>query len=135
MSAFQQKRTSPPPAARRLAEANGGEYAPVMPETDPPSLPPGLSRRPDLLSLWVVLLVVWNAVILWLALTGQLQREVGNDAAGAGMARGFRELFATAGAFGIALMAVPALIVRAPVARAVLIGSLALASLVTPMLL
>ena len=77
--------------------------------------------------------ILWNAIILWLLYTGATDHEVGNDAAGAGMGRGFREIFATVSAIGIAVLALPPIIVQHRGVRIAFIGLLAIASCLTPM--
>lgn len=43
--------------------------------------------EPELLTWAMWGAVAWNCVVLWLVLTGSFNHDVGNDAAGAGMAR------------------------------------------------
>ena len=89
----------------------------------------------DSLTLVVVVFILWNAIILWLLYTGATDHEVGNDAAGAGMGRGFREIFATVSAIGIAVLALPPVIVQHRGVRIAFIGLLGIASCLTPMML
>ncbi|WP_298810412.1 hypothetical protein [uncultured Sphingomonas sp.] len=103
-----------------------------MPEDRTPA-----SKRPwrDGLALTVAALLVWNAIVLWLLYTGATDHEMGSDAAGAGMARGFRQLFATTSAVGIVVLALPAIIIRHRGVRLAFTGLLAVASCLTPMML
>ncbi|WP_232280426.1 hypothetical protein [Sphingomonas sp. PAMC 26605] len=120
----------------RLASNRRLTPAPLVRVEMPNDQPPAPIRPwRDSLTLVVVVFILWNAIILWLLYTGATDHEVGNDAAGAGMGRGFREIFATASAIGIAVLALPAIIVQHRGVRITFIGLLGIASCLTPMML
>jgi hypothetical protein len=84
-------------------------------------------------AMWAA--VLWNAIMLWLALNGTFHHDAGNDAAGSAMSRAFEELFVMAAASLIGVLALLFLALRWQGVRVALLGLLGIISLLTPLLL
>jgi hypothetical protein len=90
--------------------------------------------KPTRLTKWMWALVVWNGLLLWIALGGP-RGGYNSDAAGNGMASAFQSAFVELGAIVVGLLALLFVAVRVRGIRIALLCALALVSLFVAALL
>lgn len=98
---------------------------------------PNERRRPYTygIATVVILLLIWDAVIVWLVFTGRTVTEIGGDPAEDGLSRALREAYALASGLGLVALAASILVFRHRMLTFILLALLAIASLLILMLL